>query len=313
MKRSTFYKYRRGIYFTLHLVILFSCSNSDNLEVLAIESFPNREDDFSMWQLAQFDFEVQMCYIIRTDDGGVTVIDGGMPTSAEIVTGYLKQLGGRVQTWVVTHPHEDHIGVLGEVIDGKEIQIDRILHSKLSDDWVFQYETMYGPLVSGHNQKIKDSRIPAIDVIKGEVYPIGKGVDLKILAVKNESITENAINNSSLVFKIMSKSKSVLFLGDLGVAGGEKLLSETDSKELQAEYVQMAHHGQNGVGLSFYKTVGADYALWPTPEWLWENQAPGQGPGTGKYQTPVVRSWTENELNIKQNYVAGLEGNLQID
>ncbi len=313
MKRSTFYKYRRGIYFTLPLLILFSCSHSDNLEVLDIESFPSRQDDFSMWQLAQFNYEVQMCYIIRTDDGSVTVVDGGMPSSAEIVTGYLKQLGGRVQTWVITHPHEDHIGVLGEVIDGKEIQIDRILHSKLSDDWVFQHEIMYSPLVSGHNQRIKDSRIPAIDVIKGEVYGIGKGVDLKILGVKNDSITVNAINNSSLVFKVESRTKSVLFLGDLGVEGGNKLVKETNSSEMKADYVQMAHHGQNGVGLNVYKAADAEYALWPTPEWLWENKAPGQGSGTGKYQTPVVRSWMENDLNIKQNYVAGLEGNLQID
>ncbi len=309
---TTIWKVGKTLFLVLSLA-LFSCSNSDDFEALAIESFPDRQRDFSMWQLAQFDFEVQMGYIIRTDDGKIIVVDGGMPIAAQKVTGYLNQLGGHVHTWVITHPHVDHIGVLDDVVARKEIQIDRILHSKVNDEWVFQHEPINAQLVSDHNQKMADSGIPVIDVKKGEVYPIGKGIDLKILAVKNESIIENAINNSSVVLKIESKSKSVLFLGDLGVVGGKKLLTEIDSKELQADYVQMAHHGQNGVDLNFYKAVKADYALWPTPEWLWENRAPNQGPGSGSYQISEVRSWTENELDIKQNHVAGLEGNLQID
>lgn len=299
------------IYFIV-LLISFSCSDSDNPNILEVEKFTDRQEDFSLWQL-QFDFEVQMGYIIKTDDGAITVVDGGLSIATQKVTEYLKQLGGCVNTWVVTHPHLDHIGVLNEIIDRKEIEIDRILHSKLNEDWVARYEPVNRQLVSDYNQKITDSGIPVIDVKKGEAYPIGDGVDLKILAVKNDSITVNAINNSSTVLKIESKSKSVLFLGDLGIEGGKKLLQEVDNKELKADYVQMAHHGQNGVGLDFYKAVDADYALWPTPKWLWENRAPDQGPGTGNYQTPMVRLWTENELGIKKNYVAGLEGNLQID
>lgn len=295
------------------LLSLFSCTDLDDSTVFDIENFPERQADFSFWQLAQFNYEVQMCYIIKSDDGAICVVDGGMPIAAQEVTGYLKQFGGQVNTWVVTHPHLDHIGVLDAVIDGKEIKIDRILHSKINEDWVAQYEPENRQLVSDHNQKLANSGIPLIDVKKEEVYNLGNGVDLRILAIKNDSITVNAINNSSLVFKVESRSKSILFLGDLGIEGGNKVLKETDPGELKSDYVQMAHHGQNGVGLNFYKTVDADYALWPTPKWLWENRAQGQGPGTGNYQTPMVRIWTESELEIKKNYVAGLEGNLQID
>lgn len=303
---------RRMLFFVVMLVGM-ACSQSDDLEFLNIEDFPDRQEDFSIWQLAQFDFEVQMCYIIRTDDGKVIVVDGGMPTSTERVTGYLKQFGGRVNTWVITHPDLDHIGVLQKMIGRQEIAIDRILHSKLDDGWVFQNEASKRQLVSEYNEIIAISGIPVLDVKRGEVFKVGAGIDLKIIGAKNDSITVNAINNSSLVFKIESKSKSVLFLGDLGAEGGDMLLKSVNPEELRADYVQMAHHGQNGVGLDFYKAVQADYALWPTPKWLWENKAPDQGPGTGEYQTPIVRSWTENELGIKKNYVAGLEGNLQID
>lgn len=292
---------------------LFSCSSSDDFESLNVKNFPDRKEDFSMWQLAQFNFEVQMCYIIKTDDGKIIVVDGGMPTSATTVEGYLKQFGGHVHTWITTHPHLDHIGVLQEAIYHKEIQIDRILHSKLNEDWALQYEALNLPLVVSYNKTITESGIPVIDARKGEIYSIGEGVDLKIIGARNDSITVNAINNSSLVFKIESKSKSVLFLGDLGIEGGDELLKHVAPEDLNADYVQMAHHGQNGVGLEFYKAVDADYALWPTPKWLWENSAQGKGPNTGNFRTPEVRAWTENELNIKKSYVAGLEGNIQID
>ncbi len=306
-------RFYRGFLYGIVLFILFTCSRSDDVEVLSIENFPDRHEDFSMWQLAQFNFEVQMCYIIRTDDGRIIVVDGGMPNSFEKVVGYLQQLGGRVHTWVITHPHIDHIGVLQEVISRKEIQVDRIFHSKLDEEWSLQYEPNNQPLVSNYNKNIAESGISVIDVKRGEVYAVGDGVDLKIIGVKNDSITVNAINNSSLVFKIESESKSVLFLGDLGIEGGKELLKQTAPEDLKADYVQMAHHGQAGVGLEFYKVVDPDYALWPTPKWLWENSAEGRGPGTGNFQIPEVRGWAENELNIKKNYVAGLEGNLQID
>jgi len=295
------------------LFLLFACSQSDEIDALSIENFPNRQEDFSVWQLAQFNFEVQMCYIIKTDDDKITVVDGGMSNSFEKVSGYLKQLGGRVHTWVITHPHPDHIGVLQKVVFSKEIEIDRILNSKLNDDWILQYETNFHSLVSTYNKELAESEISVIDVKKGEVYALGNGVNLKIIGVKNDSITANAINNSSMVFKIESKSKSVLFLGDLGVEGGKELLRTEPPGALKADYVQMAHHGQAGVGLEFYKAVDPDYALWPTPKWLWENSAQGQGPGTGNFQIPEVREWMDNELNVKKNYVAGLEGNLQID
>ena len=301
---------------TFALFVAFSlggCQKSDDFERLNIQAFPERQRDFSLWQLAQFNYEVQMCYIIRTDDCKIIVVDGGMPTSSNRVTDYLQQFGGYVHSWIITHPHLDHIGVLQKIIDEKKIRIDRILHSKLDEDWVVEHEVINSGLVRNYNEKINESVISIINVKKDEVYNIGDGVELEIIAVKNDSITVNAINNSSLVFKIKSKSKSVLFLGDLGVEGGNAILNSVNPARLHADFVQMSHHGQGGVGLNFYKLVNADYALWPTPKWLWENRARDKGPGTGKFQTPEVRAWTENELNIKKNYVAGIEGNIQID
>ena len=102
--------------------------------------------------------------------------------------------------------------------------------------------------------------------------------------------------------KVTDSKKSVLFLGDLGVEGGEKLLKNISGEKLRADYVQMAHHGQNGVSKAFYEVVQPKYCLWPTPRWLWDNDN-GGGKGSGPWQTLEVRKWMA-ELGVEKHYVS---------
>src|SRR5690606_1282333 len=183
--------------------------------------------------------EVQMGYIIRTDDGKIIVIDGGGLLSAPIVENYLMQLGGKVDTWIITHPHMDHIGVLLKVIKNKKIEIERILHSALEEDWVRMHEGESYNIVANYNSVLKNSSIKIVDVQIGETFMLGDGVELRVIGIQNSDIFVNAINNSSLVFRIKSKSKSVLFLGDLGVEGGNALLNNLNTTELKSNYVQV--------------------------------------------------------------------------
>tara|TARA_R110000744_G_scaffold302163_1_gene411187 strand:+ start:6768 stop:7682 length:915 start_codon:yes stop_codon:yes gene_type:complete len=285
--------------------------NDDITDILKIISYPDRENDFSLWQLEGRN-HVQMAYIIRTDDSKIIVIDGGLPESEDTLTQYLKQLNGVVDTWIVTHPHIDHAGALLKIIPKKQIKIKRILHVKLQEEWVKLYEASSLDFFNQYNNVVNHSQIPLIDVEVGETFLLGKGVIMKVLGARNDIVTKNAINNSSMAFKISGQSKSVLFLGDLGIEGGNAILNRTSLEELQADYVQMSHHGQNGVDKIFYESVKAKYALWPTPVWLWDNNLDNKGVNSGKWNTVVVREWM-TELKIIKNYVVGLEGTVQID
>jgi beta-lactamase superfamily II metal-dependent hydrolase len=104
-----------------------------------------------------------------------------------------------------------------------------------------------------------------------------------------------------MVLRLATGGASILFLGDLGVEGGDRLLKSElgGGNRLQSEYVQMAHHGQNGVGRNVYEAVHAKYAFWPTPKWLWEPPKPG---AKSPYRTAEVRQWM-TELGIQKNYV----------
>lgn len=292
--------------------MLVFCSKTDDYEPLSIQIHPNRQQDFSLWQLGAFFEEVQMGYLLRTDDGNIIVIDGGGTASAPILQSYLKQLGGRVHTWIITHPHTDHMNALLEILNDKTINIDRILYVVLDDAWVFKNEKVNFETYKRYVDILKNSNVPKIEVVQGDRFILGEGINMEVLGTGNPDIVVNAINNSSMVFKIGSKSKSILFLGDLGELGGDALLNSKVIDKLKSDYVQMAHHGQRGVSKEFYSAVNAKYALWPTPKWLWNNQLAGKAEDSGTWKTMEVRAWM-NELNIQKNYVSGLTGTVQID
>ena len=119
-----------------------------------------------------------------------------------------------------------------------------------------------------------------------------------VLEIKN-----NAGNNSSSIYKMTVKKNTLLFLGDLGIEGGEELLSLNKSSIKNMDYVQMAHHGQAGVSKDVYKIINPKYCMWPTTDWLWKNK-------DGIYKTDETKKWMQS-LHVDKNYVAN-KGTVQI-
>lgn len=297
----------------LFFVLIISCSKSDQPDLaLNVIDFPNRSKDFSLWQLEPFFQETQMGYIVKTDDDKIIVIDGGGTVSAPFLERYLNQFGGKVHTWIITHGHQDHMGALVEILDSKSIVIERLIHAPPNLEWVNKNEEVSNDTFGRFINSIENANISVLIPESLDEIVLGDGIQMEVISAINPEIVQNAINNSSLVFKISSKSKSILFLGDMGRQGGQKILESSTVEKLKADYVQMAHHGQHGVEKEFYQVIQAEYALWPAPIWLWENRADGKGYDTGNFKTFIVREWMQ-ELGIRKNYVSGRDGTIQID
>lgn len=82
------------------------------------------------------------------------------------------------------------------------------------------------------------------------------------------------MNDSSLVFKLSTSNKSVLFLGDLGPEGGDTLYWESRHL-LKADMVQMAHHGHINCGMKVYAAIAPKACLWCCADWLYnESKVP---------------------------------------
>lgn len=240
--------------------------------------------------------------VIETSGGKLIVIDGGVKGDGDNLLKNIKQRGGHVAVWLVTHPHSDHVGALTELLnrDPIPVKIDNIYCALTNLSWYHAYEPERAGMVDEFYEAL--GHLPKTKVHKN----IGKGQeiivdDLKIKVLNDLFLCEdNAINNSSIAFRLDSPEKSVIFLGDMGQPGGEQLLAGCDKGELKADMVQMAHHGESGVSKDVYEAINPEICLWPTPRWLWENNMENKGMNTGPWKTLETRRWIE-ELGVKKN------------
>ena len=52
---------------------------------------------------------------------------------------------------------------------------------------------------------------------------------------------------------------------------------------------------------NFYEAVKPEICVWPTPQWVWDNDA-GQGPGSGPWKTNYVKCWMQ-DLGVKRHFL----------
>ena len=245
-----------------------------------------------------------MGYLLETKNHNLIMIDGGLPEYSEHVITKIKEKGGVVDAWFITHAHVDHASVLIDAIKCNEIQINNIYVSLNGRDWYEKHEV--------DEDRIKFANdlidILASDGVRDRVHEVAlrddytiDNLNFKILKTKNPEYTDNAGNNQSMVIKVSNNFKSLLFLGDLGEEYQNDFI-DNNLDEIKCDAVQMAHHGQAGVNEKVYEKIRPSICFWPTPEWLWNNDS-GDGYGTGNWKTLDTRSWIEY-LKVTENYVA---------
>ena len=253
---------------------------------------------------------------ILESNGTLLVLDGGFPSEAPYLYEYLKKLGGHVDTWFLTHFHDDHFGAFLTMLqEHPDIIIDKVCFNFPSDEFIVKYEPKQSCKMSEEwirifNKSIKTRNLPVVTATEGDVYEYDNGnVTVRVLRTYDESLPY--INDSSTVFRFEVDGKSILFLGDLAVKGGHQLLAKADPTMVKADFVQMAHHGQGGVDKECYEAIKPTYCLWPTPSWVWNNMGPG-GYDTNVFQTIIVRGWISSLRCVKKHYLM-IDGTQVID
>lgn len=254
-----------------------------------------------LWMLGSPTGAQNLSIVIKSPHGKLIVIDGGWEADADKLSSLILQQGGKVDAWLITHPHEDHVGALCAILNdsARKIKIDKIYCSLATPDWYRQ--------VSPTGAGIADQLLSAFTKLPvGTVTNnIGRGTeinidDVNIRVLNNRGVyTYNGVNNSSLVYKIRVSGQSILILGDLAYDGGKDLIKSCTVAELKSDIVQMAHHGQQGVDQDAYALIAPTTCLWPTPAWLWNNDN-GGGVGSGPWGTLTTRAWMD-ALGVKDN------------
>ena len=244
----------------------------------------------------------QMMGYVLTTKNNTIVIDGGLKEDTQNLIDNINRVGGgKVDVWFITHPHMDHAQAFMEIVQNTDMKIGKVYVTLNDLEWYIKNEEKRVEEISNFFKVIQSDKIKdkVEEVELNQIINIDN-LQCEILGIKNPEITNNPINNSSMVIKMNVNDKSMLFLADTGKESGEKLL-QTQKEKLKSDIVQMAHHGQNGVDKNVYEAIKPEICLWPTPTWLWDNN-PGTGYNTGNWTTLETRNWMK-ELNVKKKYI----------
>jgi competence protein ComEC len=182
--------------------------------------------------------------LIQIGDKNI-LIDAG--TSDKKALDYLKAIGiTKIDYAIATHPHEDHIGSMDDVIKAFDIGI---FYAPKATTTTKTFENMVKAL------KAKNLKMTVPKV--GEEINIGKAT-LTFLAPNSEKYED--LNNYSIVVKLKYGNNSFIFMGDTQDISEDEMLKK--QLDIQADILKVGHHGSHSsTTQAFLDKVNPKYAV----------------------------------------------------
>lgn len=205
------------------------------------------------WAVVACDVGQGDALVVRSGPAAAVVVDTGPSDGG--ADRCLRELGVRhLDLLVLTHPHADHVGDLGEVLRGRTV--DRVLVSPLRP---------YGARTDALLAPLADAGVQAETGTAGLVGWAG-AVRWTVLGptgepreVPEDDLEGGTINDASVVLHLDVDGLSVVTLGDVEPAAQTALLSRlrADGVHRDVDVVKVAHHGS--------ARQDADLAAWLSP------------------------------------------------
>lgn len=186
------------------------------------------------------------CSVIRTPGNKTIVIDGGgneawqsgsYDIGKKITVPALLHIGvWRVDTVIISHIHDDHIGGVLSIIDS--FKVSRVILPAVEQCGAGEYiSSNYSKLL----EKCKIKKISISYLKKGDRIVVNRDITLKVLAPEEPFIssTDSDVNNNSLVIKLDYKDFDALFTGDIQQEAEQRIIEEN----INTDVLKVAHHG----------------------------------------------------------------------
>lgn len=184
---------------------------------------------------------------ILIEQGNSTMlIDAGNNDDGKIIKDYLSKRNiTKIDYLVGTHPHEDHIGAMDDVI--YEFEIGKIFMPKKTST-----TKTYRDVVTAANKKSLKFTAPKV----GDSFKLGEATFTILAPMKDY---EDA-NDSSIVLKMKYGNNTFLFTGDAEGPSEQDILNS--KRDLTADVLKLGHHGSRTSSTDkFLEAVNPKYGV----------------------------------------------------
>lgn len=167
-------------------------------------------------------------------DGGGTEFESDFDIGKQtLLPEILGQGITKIDYLLISHFDSDHVGGLLTVLESLKVK-NAIISRQIEE--------------SGNYKKflkiVKDKKINVMVVKKDDEICIEKNLKIDVLWPKREQITDNVLNNNSIVAKVIYNNFSILFTGDIEKVAEENIIREyKDTNLLTSNIIKIAHHG----------------------------------------------------------------------
>ena len=182
--------------------------------------------------------------ILIQNEGHNMLIDAGNNEDGPLLVQYFKEQNmTKFDYLIATHPHEDHIGGMDDII--KNFDIEKIYMPNVTTT-----TKTFLDVLNAMEEKNITFDVPNI----GQNFALGH----TLFQVMYTGSDKKNLNNSSIILKANFKNTSYLFTGDATSEVEKKILS----KDIKATVLKVGHHGSKySTTTEFLNKVNPKYAI----------------------------------------------------
>lgn len=239
-----------------------------------IMNFVNKDVAQISTDLSQCDFKVHFldvgqadCILVEFPNDKLMLIDSGIPEAEDNIEAYLKnniewENGFVIDYFLITHPHEDHIGSAPMIFEK------------------FEVLNFYRPNVytASENMTTKSDNICNTNIFKETIEAsVNENCNVEFFSAGTSNFTVGECeidfltpnkfsydnyNNYSPIMKITYKNRSFMFTGDAEEVVEKEILKLYPADYLDVDVLKVGHHGSNTSSCKdFIKAVKPEHCV----------------------------------------------------